>query len=114
MDLALPPQTIVDVVESLYEVHIESMERKLELPALAEMFRQQISRPFGALFRERRGIRRPRVLRAFFLFEASKQERNDIRCGAIVETYPKDDASVELIQSWFAALVPARPGDQLE
>lgn len=114
MDLALPPQTIVDVVESLYEVHIEPIERKLELPALTEMFRQQIARPFGALFRERRGIRRPRVLRAFFLFEASKPERNDIRCGAIVETYPKDDASFELIQSWYAALVPARPGDQLE
>jgi hypothetical protein len=114
MNLALPPQTLVDLVEGLYETYIEPRERQLEMSALVALFNQHLSRPFGALFRERKGIRRPRVLRAFFLFEAGQQHRNDGRCGAIVETYPKEDAALDLVQHWLRSIVPAGSGHHAE
>jgi hypothetical protein len=110
MTLELPPQIIVDLAEALFETYIEPLEEELEVSALATQFKQQISRPFGALFRERKGIRRPRVLRAFFLFEAGQQDRNDVRCRAIVDTYPKEDTAFELIQRWWQALAPTPTG----
>lgn len=114
MNLVLPPQTIVDLVEALYATYVEPQERELEVSALAAMFRQHISHPFGALFRERKGIRRPRVLRAFFLFEVGQRDRNDVRCGALVDAYPKDDAGFDLVQRWWHGLAPAKSGSPAE
>jgi len=110
MNLALPRQILVDLVEGLYETHIEPHERRLELADLAALFERHIARPFGALFRERKGIRRPRVLRAFFLFEAGQEDRSDSRCKAIADTYPKEDANLNLIERWLRAVVSGRPG----
>ena len=107
MNLALPPQILVDLVEGLYQVYIEPHERRLGLSDLGALFKQHISRPFGALFRERKGVRKTRVLRAFLLFEAESEDRNVRRCAAIVETYPTEDDNVDLVQQWFQALAPA-------
>lgn len=114
MNLPLPPQIVVDLVEALYEIYIEPRERRLALCDLGALFKQHISRPFGALFRERKGIRRPRVLRAFLLFEAEREERNMRRCAAIVETYPTEDPDRYLVQQWFQAIVPAPSLDRAE
>jgi hypothetical protein len=114
MNLALPPQTIVDVVEALYENYIGPREHELDLSALVALFKQHIGRPYGSLFRERRGIRLPRVLRAFLLFEAGQEQRNDARCAAIAETYPRDDGNYELIERWLRASAPAGSGDRKE
>jgi hypothetical protein len=114
MNLALPPQIVVDLVESLYEVHIEPHERRLGLSDLGELYKQHIARPFGALFRERKGIRRPRVLRAFLLFEAGREDRDTRRSAAIVQTYPPEDSNSDLIQEWFQAIAPAQLGDRAD
>ena len=114
LSLALPPQTLVDLVEALYETYIEPHERLLGMPDLTALFKQQVARPFGALFRERKGIRRPRVLRAFFLFEAGQENRGDGRCRAIVETYPKEDADFDLLQLWLRTIAPGRPEHHAE
>lgn len=114
MNLALPPQIVVDLVEGLYEVYIEPHERQLGLANLGALFKQHISRHFGALFRERKGIRRPRVLRAFFLFEAEREDRNVRRCAAIVETYPTEDTHHDLVQQWFQAVVPVQAVNHAE
>jgi hypothetical protein len=106
MNLSLPPQIIVDVVESLYAIYVEPVERSLEISALAALFHQHIARPFGPLFRERKGVRRPRVLRAFFLFEVGEQLHNSVRCEALVEAYPKEDESFSLVQRWLQTLTP--------
>jgi hypothetical protein len=111
MNLALPPQTIVDVVEALYGSYIASHEHELELPALVKQFGNRIARPYGALFRERRGIRLPRTLRAFFLYEASQDQPNDARCRAIADAYPREDADFDLIQRWLRSIVRTEPGD---
>lgn len=110
MDLALPPQTIIDIVDSLYQAHIARMEHDPDSRIIIAEFKQAIARPFSALFKERKGIRHPNVLKAFLLFELTQDEPNPIRCEAILSAYPFGAAGKELLQRWWEHAKKRTPG----
>jgi hypothetical protein len=68
-DLALPPQSLTDVVEALYRTYVEQAEAGGSASAVLDAFDINIARRYPRLFSTRRGIRNPRVLKSFLLFE---------------------------------------------
>jgi hypothetical protein len=105
MDLSLPPQTIVDLVEALYTTFVAQLEND---PAsrVAAAFEHHIGKHFGALFKERKGVRRANVLKAFFLYEVTRQAPDQTRCAATIAAFPDDPAGVALLQQWAEQLLP--------
>lgn len=101
-DLALPTQTLVDVIDALYETYIRPVESKLDSGEIFSAFRQHIFRPFGSsLFRERKGIRHPTILRAFLLFELVQREPNVPRCNSIMSAYAETAEGRDLAERWY-------------
>jgi len=103
-DLNLPRQTLVDVVDSLYETYIRPIETSLNVDEIVARFKQNISRSFGSLFKDRKGIRHATVLRAFLLFELVKDEPNVKRCDSILIAYPESAEGRNLIDRWVGLL----------
>ena len=68
-DLALPPQILADLIEALYRTYVDEVEATGDGAALREAFARHIVGPYPKLFASRRGIRSPRVVKAFALFE---------------------------------------------
>lgn len=108
-DLALPTQTLVDVIDALYETYIRPVESKPDSGEIFAAFRQHISRPFGSsLFRERKGIRHPTILRAFLLFELVQREPNVKRCNSIMSAYAEAAEGRDLAERWWYSYQPAK------
>lgn len=104
-DLALPAQTLVDVIDALYETYIRPIEASTDFGEVVAAFRQHIFRPFGSsLFRDRKGIRLPTVLRSFLLFELAQSEPSKKRCGSILSAYAETAEGRGLAQQWYGAL----------
>ncbi len=104
-DLALPVQTLVDVIDALYETYIRPIETNADVGEVFSAFRQHIFRPFGSsLFRDRKGIRIPTVLRAFLLFELVQSEPSKKRCGSILSKYAETAEGRGLAEQWYAEL----------
>lgn len=68
-DLALPPQILADLIEALYRTYVEGAEAAGDGAALRDAFARHIATPYPKLFASRRGIRAPRVVKAFALYE---------------------------------------------
>lgn len=68
-DLALPPQILADLIEALYRTYLDEAEARGDPVALREAFALHLATPYPKLFASRRGIRAPRVVKAFALFE---------------------------------------------
>lgn len=106
MDLSLPPQTIADLIGAVYETHIESIENAAPRD-VAATFERHIGKHFGALFSERKGVRQPNVLKAFFLYEATRETPDQTRLSALESAYPADLEGKQLLQQWRAQLLQA-------
>lgn len=107
-DILLPTQTLVDIVVALYETFILPIEASSELPTLLETFRRRIFQPFGGLFRERKGVRHPQVLRAFLLSELVAKAPNSVRCQSLLAAYPEGAEGYDLAVQWCKGIsVPA-------
>lgn len=104
MDLSLPPQTIVDVVEALYDSFVAGVENA-PAPEVAATFLRHIGQHFGGLFKERKGVRRPGVLKAFFLYEATRETPDTTRTNAIASAYPEDPDGKRLLTQWAEQLL---------
>lgn len=104
MDLSLPPQTIVDLIQALYETFITPIKANGDTSVIRKSFKQQVARPFGPLFRERKGIRLPKVLLSFLLFEVVQDEPNITRCEAIISAFTEDSEDCYLAKSWLSIL----------
>lgn len=74
MDLSPPAKILSDLIDALYSTHICSIERGGEISSIISVFHETIGAPFGALFRSRKGITNPNVLKAFLLNELSLKE----------------------------------------
>lgn len=98
-DLILPPQTLTDLIEALYRVHIEGLEDGDAGP-LKEAFQTQIGERYPRLFSSRRGIRTPRVVKAFLLFEQSLSTPNVAIVAELAGLLPPQDRA----KAAFAAL----------
>jgi hypothetical protein len=104
-DLALPTQTLVDVIDALYETYIRPIETNPDLGEVFAAFRQHIFRPFGSsLFRDRKGIRLPTVLRAFLLFELVQSEPSTKKCDSILSAYAETAEGRGLAERWHGVL----------
>ncbi|CDZ42303.1 Hypothetical protein NGAL_HAMBI1146_50690 [Neorhizobium galegae bv. officinalis] len=68
-DLALPPQILADLIEALYRTYVDEAEASGDPAAVREAFANHVAIPYPKLFASRRGIRAPRVVKAFALFE---------------------------------------------
>jgi hypothetical protein len=108
-DIQLPAQTLVDIVVALYETFIVPIEASSELPTLLETFRRHIFQPFGGLFRERKGIRHPQVLRAFLLSELVAKAPNSVRCQSLLAAYPEGAEGYDLAVQWCQGISASAP-----
>jgi len=68
-DLALPPQVLSDLIEALYRTYIDPVEATGVAEAVRDAFARELLAPYPKLFASRRGIRSPRVIKAFVLYE---------------------------------------------
>jgi hypothetical protein len=101
MDLSLPPQTIADVVEALYASYVKPLEEDPDPRGLIASFKQNVATRYGPLFQERKGVRRPTVLRSFLLFELTQGELNLPRCQAILDAHADDGVGLSLARRWL-------------
>jgi hypothetical protein len=75
-DLALPPRILADIIEALYRTYIDPIEATSDVAALLATFEAEIGRRYPRIFASRRGIRTPRVVKAFLLFEQLQSRPN--------------------------------------
>ncbi len=68
-DLALPSQILADLIEALYRTYVDEAEASGDPAALRDAFNVHVATPYPKLFASRQGIRAPRVVKAFALFE---------------------------------------------
>ena len=87
-DLALPPQILADLIEALYRTYVEEAEARGDRAALREAFARDIASPYPKLFASRRGIRAPRVVKAFLLFERIQPSPDAALVQSLVELLP--------------------------
>ncbi len=109
LELSPPPQILADVVEALYATYITPIEANPVVETTIAAFHKHILQAFGPLFRERKGIRSPDVLKAFLLYELAQVQPDLTRCDDIVANYPLDGYGRELVLRWRASLAAAVP-----
>jgi hypothetical protein len=94
-DLALPPQVLSDLVEALYRTFIDELEASVNPVAALRIFSEAVSGRYPRLFASRRGLRTPRVVKAFLLFERLQPRPNaHILLDLAALLSPADRASV--------------------
>jgi hypothetical protein len=75
--LRLPPRVLADVHEALYRLHVEpSEDSRAPEQALAAFKSAGLARR-STLFGMRRGVRNPRVLKSFFLYELAREDAGE-------------------------------------
>jgi hypothetical protein len=104
-DLALPPQILADLIEALYRTYIEEVEAGGDRTAMRDAFARHIATPYPKLFASRRGIRAPRVVKAFLLFEQLQASPDAVIIDTLIELLP-DGTAFSLFDS-PGALTPA-------
>jgi len=107
--LSLPAQTLVDVVTALYETYVLPIEFDNDHSHLIDVFKHRIFKSYATLFRERKGVRHPIVLRAFLLSELASSEPNIARCKSILASYPEGAEGYELALQWFEGITDDIP-----
>lgn len=103
IEFSIPVQTLSDVIESLYRTYILEFERE-DLETVLAKFKTHILKKFQTLFNERKGIRNPICLRAFFLSELCSEPPEIDRCNSILNAYPTQCDGSDLIQIWNNSL----------
>lgn len=91
-DLPLPPQTLSDLVEALYRVHLDELDADADTTAFVAAFRNDILDPFPRLFASRHGVRTPRVVKAFILHEHVQPRPNAAILATLTALLPAEDA----------------------
>lgn len=106
-DLALPPQSLADVVEALYRTYVDQAEAEGFADQIFTAFDINIARRYPRLFATRRGIRTPRVLKAFLLFERLRTRPDVAILRDLASLLPSADREC----GWVAeiASVPGAP-----
>ncbi|MBF0239219.1 MAG: hypothetical protein HQM12_16080 [SAR324 cluster bacterium] len=101
MELDLPPQTLVDLIDALYQMSVIPVEKESDFAKIIEPFKKQVFKSYSLLFRARKGIRQPNILRAFLLYELSQSTPNRIRCESILSDYPETTEGYAIAKGWF-------------
>lgn len=87
-DLTLPPQIQSDLIEALYRTYVEESEALNDPSQTRSMFELHIAKRYAGLFASRRGIRTPRVVKSFLLFEQLQPSPNGALLTELFELLP--------------------------
>ena len=98
-DLRPPPQTLADLMEALYRTFIESLEASGDVAQLLAVFEKEIARPYPRLFGSRRGVRSPRVVKAFLLYERLRPHPTVAIVAELRDLLPDVDRASLLFQA---------------
>lgn len=90
-DLALPTRILADIIEALYRTYIDPIEATSDVATLLATFETEIGRRYPRIFASRRGIRTPRVVKAFLLFEQLQSRPNREIINELTELLDADD-----------------------
>jgi hypothetical protein len=106
IDLSLPHQIITDITKALYETYIRNYENDSE-EVVMHNFNQHIYKPYGgALFKTRKSIRDPIVLRSFLLAQLAHNEPDQSKLDGIVSAYSENAEGRNLVLKWKEWLKP--------
>jgi hypothetical protein len=105
-DLALPPQTLADLLEALYRTYVDDVETGGDPTATLKAFEHHIARRYQRLFASRRGIRVTRIVKSFVLFEQLQSLPNPQIIAALLELLPEDDRALVIERLLSAAATP--------
>jgi hypothetical protein len=92
-DLPLPPQTLADLIEALYRVYVDEAEAIGDAQGVRAAFGDRLAHPFPRLFASRHGVRTPRVVKAFILYESIQQRPDPAILKGLVELLGPEDAA---------------------
>lgn len=100
-DLAIPPQILSDLIEALYRTYIDPVEATGDAEVIRDVFARTIGGPYPKLFASRRGIRAPRVVKAFALYEQNQTNPDPKIIDALLDLLPTgtDAALFQLLPS---------------
>ncbi len=101
-DLRPPPQTLADLVEALYRTFIEQHEASGDPDQLLQAFETAIAGPYPRLFAARRGVRAPRVVKAFLLFERLRPQPTAALIAELRDLLPAEDRASPLFSALSA------------
>ena len=87
-DLALPPQVLADLIEALYRTYVDEAEESGDPTAIRDAFARDVAISYPKLFASRRGIRAPRVVKAFLLFEGLQPNPSALIVNGLLELLP--------------------------
>lgn len=102
-DLRLPRETFADVVETVYEHYLAEHERSADAVSAIAVVRTPAFRTFAGLFRTRRDVQRPAVLKAFLLWELAGEAANEEICAELLRAITPQTMNVR-----FRATLVAR------
>lgn len=111
-DLAMPPRTVADLVEALYRTFVEPLEAEGDLDRLLRLFEETVARPYPRLFASRRGIRAPRVVKAFLLYECLQPKRAPVLIEELLGLLPEAERTLPWVDK-FADNMKAETRSQL-
>lgn len=114
--LRLPKRVLFHVHEALYRVHVEPHENSENPTAVLAAFRAAKLHQWPALFSTRRGLQSARLLKAFFLYELTRENVDsldlDRLSGELKKiSEPFVDSLLTLIPSSSSKSVPESPLD---
>ena len=81
--LRLPPRVLADVHEALYWLYIEPSEDTRSPELALQAFRAAGLQRRSTLFSSRRGLRSPRVLKAFFLYAMVREDTDQLHLDTL-------------------------------
>jgi hypothetical protein len=113
-DLPMPVQILADIIEALYRTYLEDLETAGDAPALLDAFKQHLGTSYPRLFATRRGIRTPRVIKAFLLFERLLHPPNDAILTDLASLLSTDDPGYMLFAGLAAPIPALTPSPVLE
>lgn len=118
IDIPLPAKIFSDLVDAIYQVFLFNFEKNLQPDEAINSFRHEISPRFGKLFRTRRGLCSPTVLKAFLLHELSGDRPDYDLCLNLFSLYPEDHSGYHYTCLLFdraqRTVGPSDPGKRAE
>ena len=106
-DLPLPPQTLSDIVEALYRVYVGEAEDRNDPTAVQDAFRERLAMPFPRLFASRHGVRTPRIVKAFLLYEGLQPRPDAGILASLINLLPASDS--DWPDRFLPAVTPGEP-----
>ncbi|SNB82468.1 hypothetical protein SAMN06265338_12022 [Rhodoblastus acidophilus] len=104
-DLHMPGQILADLTEALYRTYLDDLEASGNSAALLSAFEQQIAKPYPRLFATRHGVKTPRVVKAFLLFECGRAQPSAQILADLAALLPPDDPGLAVYKELTAPSV---------